>query len=125
MGCETECLDEVELENTGSIGAQIVDIGSIDEPIEITTVIALPSTFYPRIRIFITCSTDVLNPIIQNGVGTQEVFLYYVQGAGSLEIDSQANLKLTGSWEPNDDGMLSLQWVPDVKFTEVNRNEMS
>ncbi len=108
----------------GPSGISLVDTGSFSGPVDVILGIPVPAD--PLSRQFITCSTDVVDPTIGNGMGTQQMRLYYVAGAGSLTLNSQSNLKLTGPWEPISDSVLCLDWVPGAnKWTETTRNEMT
>lgn len=123
-------LDEVVLYETGPQGAPanaIIETGAFDTPVVVVSSIAIPPDL--RARLYITCDDDIEDPAIDNGSSdplfTQELFLYYIEGAGSLSLNTQANLILSGEWQPETNSVLSLQWLPTAGiWTEVNRNEI-
>ncbi len=106
------------------IGGEIVDTGSYSSPQDVSTAITVPADL--RARIFVVGDgAPVVDPSLGSGATSQELFIVGTDDTNSVELNSTANLVLSGPIVLKAHTLLALQWVPgpDV-WVEVSRNEI-
>jgi len=110
--------------SSGGSSAGIVDTGTYGSPSLITTSISIPSD--TRARVFLKGSSGaVVDPTLGSGSSGQELYLHCTSDTDTVELNSVANLKLSGSLVMKQDTVLVLHWIQGAtKLVEVSRNEI-
>lgn len=111
---------------TGAAGPPIVEVNSYTSPTTLSNAAQILAPVNQREKRYISGNASPVTGItIAAGSGTQELYLYGVDGINTAQLVSSATVRLSGTWLADLDALICLHWTQGLnKWVEAHRNEL-